>query len=122
MKRFFLILRLLSKVKFIFKNPQKYELVVFDDDAIYDLKNFIYRYNFFILETVNQSSDVTKTSYKVYLSFKLLKYFFKHYKGNIKTAYLVSLLEIINPKIVTPIKMNIAKVKVTIIWLVTVNE
>jgi len=100
MKRIFLILRLLLEVKFIFKSPQKYELVVFDDDAIYDLKNFINSYNYFILETVNPIADVTKTSHKVYLSFKLLKYFFKNYKGNIKTAYMVSLLEIINPKVV----------------------
>ena len=71
MKRIFIILRLFLEIKFIFKSPQKYELVVFDDDAIYDLKNFINSYNYFVLETLNPIADVTKTSHKVYLSFKL---------------------------------------------------
>ena len=45
------ILKLFLKAKFIFKNPTKHELVVFDDETFADLKNFIHNYNFFILQS-----------------------------------------------------------------------
>ena len=47
MRKLFLIFKLLLKVKFIFKNPQEHELVIFDDESSIDLKNFISCYNFF---------------------------------------------------------------------------
>ena len=37
---------------------------------------------------------------KVYITFKVIKYFLKNYKGSIMTSYLVSMLEIMHPKIV----------------------
>ena len=40
-----------SKAKLVFKNPQKHELVIFDDESIIDFKNFIYHYNFFVLQS-----------------------------------------------------------------------
>ena len=94
MKRFFLILKVFSKSKFIFKNPSKSELVIFDGESLFDLKNIIKNYNFFVLE------NRVKNIKEIYFSFAVLKFFLKHYKGNIMTAYLVSLLEIIRPKVV----------------------
>ena len=94
MRRYLLILRLFLKAKFIFKNPQKYELVIFDDESISDLKNFTSHYNFFVLQSRIKNIN------KIYFSFKILKYFFKHYNGNVLTAYLASLLEITSPKVV----------------------
>ena len=94
MKRNFLILKLFLKSKFIFKNPQKHELVIFDDESISEFKNITFHYNFFVLQSRIINID------KIYISLKILKYFFKNYKGNIMTAYLVSLLEIISPKLV----------------------
>ena len=92
--RFLFILKLFYKIKFILKNPEKHELVIFDDISLYDLENLISEYNFFVQQ--NRIERITK----VYLTFKVIKYFFKNYNGNIMTAYLVSLLEIIRPKIV----------------------
>jgi len=94
MKRYFLILKFFLKAKFIFKNPQRYELVIFDGESIVDFKNFIFHYNFFILQSRIRNIN------KIYFSFKILKYFFKYYNGNVMTAYLISLLEVISPKVV----------------------
>ena len=94
MNRYFLILKLFFKAKFIFKNPPKYQLVIFDDESFINLKNFIHNYNYFILQSRIKNIN------KIYISLKIIKYFFKNYNGNIMTAYLVSLLEIINPKVV----------------------
>ena len=94
MKRIFLIFKLISRVKIIFKEPKNYKLVIFDDESIGDLKNVIQKFNYFIMQ--NRIENLNK----VYVSFKLLKFFIKNYKGNIMTAYLVSLLEIIKPRAV----------------------
>ena len=93
-RRFLFILKLFYKIKFILKNPEKHELVIFDDISLCDLENLISEYNFFVQQ--NRIERITK----IYLTFKVIKYFFKNYNGNIMTAYLVSLLEIIRPKIV----------------------
>jgi len=102
MRRLLLIFKLLLKVKFTFKNPQEHKLVIFDDESYLDMKNFISDYNFFLLQT--RIGNINK----IYLSFKIIKYFFKYYikyffkynKGIIMTAYLSSLLEIVRPKVV----------------------
>ncbi len=93
-RRFLFILKLFYKIKFIFKNPEKHELVIFDDTSLFDLENLISEYNYFVLQ--NRIEKITK----FYLTFKVIKFFFKNYNGNMMTAYLVSLLEIIRPKIV----------------------
>jgi len=94
MKRFFLILKLFSRSKFIFKNPEKRDLVIFDDESLSDLQYLIHHYNFFLLQVKINNIN------KIYFSLKIFKYFLKHYNGNIFNAYLISLLEIINPKVV----------------------
>jgi len=94
MKRYHLILRMFLKAKFIFKNPRKYDLVIFDNESISVFQNFISDYDFFVLQV-----RIKKIN-KIYCTFKLLKYFFKYYKGNIMTAYLLSLIEIVSPKVI----------------------
>ena len=94
MKRFSLILKILFKAKFIFKNPPKKKIIIFDDVGIYDLKNLLQKYNYYVLQVRSQNID------KVYITFKVIKYFLKNYKGSIMTSYLVSMLEIMHPKIV----------------------
>ena len=94
MRRYLLVLKLFLKSKFLFKNPSNHEIVIFDDESFADLKNFIHHYDFFILQSRIENIN------KIYFSFRILKYFFKNFKGNIMTAYFASLLETINPKIV----------------------
>lgn len=93
-RRLLSVIKLLLKVKFIFRSPKKHEIVVFDDESSGDLENFIYNYNSFILQ--NRITNINK----IYLSFRIIKNFFRNYNGNIMTAYIVTLLEIIEPKIV----------------------
>tara|TARA_Y100000590_G_scaffold332087_1_gene377541 strand:- start:3479 stop:4675 length:1197 start_codon:yes stop_codon:yes gene_type:complete len=94
MKRIFLILKLFFKAKFIFKNPEKHELVIFDDVSLVDFKNFISNYNYFVLQ--NRLEKINE----IYFSLKIIKLFIKNYNRNFMTAYLSSVLEIVNPKVV----------------------
>jgi surface carbohydrate biosynthesis protein len=93
-KRFLFIAQTVCTKKIIFKNPNKYEIVIFDDISLGDLENLIKNYNSFVLP--NRITEI----HKIYFTFKIIKNFIKNYKGNVMTAYLVSILEIIKPKIV----------------------
>lgn len=94
LNRYQKIFKMLLKSKIVFKSPKSYELVIFDDESFSDFKNFIYHYNFFVLQSRIDNIN------KIYFNLKIFKLFLKNYKGNIMTAYLVSLLEIIKPKLV----------------------
>ena len=72
-RRFLFILKLFYKIKFILKNPEKHEMVIFDDIALYDLENLISKYNFFVLP--NRIDRITK----IYLTFKDLLDVNKYY-------------------------------------------
>ena len=53
------------------------------------------KYNFFVLQTRFEFTD------KIYFSLWILKKIIKNYsKGNLYTVYLISLIELINPKVV----------------------
>ena len=58
MRRFILFIKLVLRAKFIFKNPQKYEVVVFDDESMVDFKNFhkVENLNFDISKLKNANS------------------------------------------------------------------
>ena len=82
-KRFLFIIQAVCIKKIIFKNPNKYEIVIFDNISLGDLENLITKYNFFVLP--NRITEI----HKVYLTFEIIKYFIKNYRGNVMTAYLV---------------------------------
>ena len=74
-RRFLFIINLFYKNKFIFRNPEKHELVIFDDISLSDIENLLFKYNFFVLQT-----RIEKIK-KVYLTLKirqipLLQYLF----------------------------------------------
>jgi len=94
MNFFLTILKLFLYKRLIFHNPPKSDLVVFDCESANELKNIIKKYDYFILQVRQEKIN------KVYISFELIKKFFKNYKGNIATAYFVSILEVISPKVV----------------------
>ena len=93
-KRFLFNVQEICKKKIILKNPNEHEIVIFDDISLNELENLLEKYNFFVL--ANRITQIRK----IYLTFKIIKYFIKNYRGNVMTAYLVSILEIIKPKIV----------------------
>ena len=89
------IINLLFIKKITFKSPKHCDLVVFDIKSLNDAKFFFKKYNYFLIE---YRIDFVK---EIYISpqvlLKMIKNFFL---GNIYTVYLLSLLEIINPKVV----------------------
>ena len=94
MKRLLKIFKFFLKIKFIFSEPDQHNLVIFDGESMDDLSHILFKYKFFILQNRIELID------KIYLSTKIIKLCFKNYKGNIMSAYLISLLEIISPKVV----------------------
>ena len=95
MQKIFTLIKIILRSKFIFKTPEKHDLILWDDVSFADLKNVISGFDFFILQT--RSYKVTK----VYISFKIFRNIFKNFsKGNLFTAYLISLIELIRPKVV----------------------
>ena len=87
------ILKLLIRLKFIFNSPSKCSLIVFDE-SYEDLNNFLPRSNYFLLQNRLENID------KIYISFRILKLIFRNYKDNLMTAYLVSIIDIVSPKII----------------------
>ena len=94
MKRFFLLLKFLIRVKFKFQSPDKQKIIVFDNQTIDDLKNILENYDYFLLKSRIEKIDC------IYFSPNILKNFIKNFEGNIMTAYFVALIKEINPKIV----------------------
>ncbi len=95
MQKIFTLIKIMLRSKFIFKTPKKHDLILFDDVSFFDMKNVISGFNYFILQV--RTEQVTK----VYISFKIFRNIFKNFsKGNLFTAYLVSLIELIEPKVV----------------------
>ena len=95
MQKFFNLIKIILRSKFIFKTPKKHDLILWDDVSFNDMKNVISGFNYFILQT--RTDKITK----VYISFKIFRNIFKNFsKGNLFTAYLVSLIELIEPKVV----------------------
>jgi surface carbohydrate biosynthesis protein len=95
MKKIILVFKLILRVKFIFKTPKKSNLIIFDDSSLLDLDTCLSNYNFFVMEVKLETIN------KIYFSFKIFKKIIKnYYKGNLLTVYLVSLIELIKPKVV----------------------
>ena len=85
MKKIILFLKLILRSKFIFKTPDKHDLIIFDDTSVFDLNICLSKFNFFVLQVRIQSIN------EIYFSYKILKKILKNYsKGNLLTVYLAS--------------------------------
>ena len=93
-KLFLLIVQAFFTKDIVFKSQNSYEILIFDNISLKDIGNLISKYNFFVLP--NRVAEIKE----IYFTFKIILRFIKNYRGNAMTAYLVSLLEIIEPKIV----------------------
>jgi surface carbohydrate biosynthesis protein len=94
MKYLIFIIKFFFKIKIIFKDPKNYDLVIFDGTSIGDLGAILKNRRYFVLE--NRLDKITK----IYISLNIIKHYIKNFKGKISTAYLISLLDIIRPKVV----------------------
>lgn len=94
MRHFSFFLKIIFRLKIIIKNPENYDLVIFDDSSTKDLEPILKKRRYFILE--NRIERVEK----IYISRKIIELCIKNYNGKIWDAYILSLLDIINPKVV----------------------
>ena len=69
-------------------------MLIFDDKNIKELKYVLTNYDYFILITRPERIK------KIYISLKIIILCFKNYRGNILNTYLLSLIDIIHPKVV----------------------
>ena len=90
----FKILNLLLKCKFIYTNPKTKKILVFDDESYPEIKDMMKKYDHKVL-------SVRKENVKhIYISLKVIILTICNYRGNLYSSYLISLIVIINPKIV----------------------
>jgi len=94
MKYLIFIIKVFFKVKIIFKDPKNYDLVIFDDESIDELGAILKNRKYFILQSRINRID------KIYISLNIIRNIIKNYKKKISTAYFLSLLDIIKPKVV----------------------
>jgi surface carbohydrate biosynthesis protein len=94
MKYLIFIIKVFFKIKIIFKDPKNYDLVIFDDESINELEAILKNRKYFILQNRVNKID------KIYISLNIISNFIKNYKKKISTAYFLSLLDIIRPKVV----------------------
>jgi surface carbohydrate biosynthesis protein len=101
--------RILQKIEKIlslslyFRNPKPHQLIVFDDESISELNHIIADLNYFILKTrIENATDV-------YISPLIIFRLIKNYRGNLWTSYLITIIEIINPKVVLTVIDNSIK-------------
>lgn len=87
------LLRLL-KCKFTFGLPERKDLVIFDDEALNDLKYVVEEFDYTVLRVRIENFKELNLNPKI-----LFKTLF-NFRGNIVNAYLISLIEEISPKIV----------------------
>ena len=113
MRKIIIFFKFILRSKIVFKTPKKHNLIVFDELSISDLSVCLEKFNFFILQTRlekplgptayvgSSKTPITATKYKIYFSYKILKRIFMNlFKGNLFTVYLISLIELIEPKVV----------------------
>lgn len=92
--KIFNILKKIFKLEFIFKLPPKKSLLIFDDTSIEDLKYVIDEFDYFIL-----SVREDKIKY-IILHPRIIYNFFLNAKYGLVKAYLISVIEVISPKII----------------------
>lgn len=99
----FKIFKILLDIKFLPKNYKKINFIIFDGTSIEIIKKYILKdYNYFVIDNRIQKR-------KLYISMDLVLYFIKKFfklkkkKLSIPEIYFLSLIELINPKLVLSI-------------------
>lgn len=90
-----IIFKILFKSKFIFKDPSKKDLIIYDCENSYYLKIIMQNLNFEILSTrVNKIENI-------FFSKNILYYIFKNFrKRSLKQNYIAAIIKLTNPKVV----------------------
>ena len=101
--KIFKLIKLLISSKIIFKEPKKSKIVLYDNASLEDFENVLEKKEYFLL--INRINQIKE----IYIFPRLFYLIFLNYKGNIATSYFVSILEIINPKVVITFTDNCLK-------------
>ena len=88
------ILRILNKSKIIFSNPSNVDLLIFDDESFFNIKNLVSTYEYSVLQTRPENIN------KLYVTIKIIFLTFLFFRGNLLSSYLIALIKIIKPKVV----------------------
>ena len=88
------IIKLFFKLRFFFFSPSKANILIFDDESIDELRYVLDNYDYYILQTRIENLN------KIYLTPKIFFLFIKNFRGNFFDAYLISLITIVNPKLI----------------------
>ena len=93
LRKFFLLVELLFKVKIKFKNPKKFEYIIFDDNSLGAIDKILPANQFFVLTTRIFNLK------EIYITKNIIIYILKNFfKRNLKINYICSLIELIDPK------------------------
>ena len=99
----FKVFKVFLKSKFIFKNPDNKKLIIFDDVIFNELRLILEKKKYFLLK--NRYENINN----IYITLKVILNFIKFFKGNINTAYLASIINLVNPKVVLTFHDNSPK-------------
>ena len=85
---------ILKKSNFKFTNPKNTDVLIFDDESSDLIKNLLSNFKYYTLKTRPEKIDT------LYFTLKVIFLSFFYYRGNILSSYLISIIYIINPKVV----------------------
>ena len=94
LSRLIFIAKYLLSKKIIFKTPSPKDIVVFDDESFHEIKNIFENRNYFLFATRKENLK------KIYLTKEILIEMIKNFNGRIYLSYLISIIKVVNPKIV----------------------
>lgn len=95
------LLAILSNASFIFKNPEKKDIVIFDNETIDLLLPLCKNFNYFVLKNRYYQID------KIFITFDIILYIIKNlFKSNLSSIYFSALIQQVKPKLVITIIDN----------------
>lgn len=95
MRKIIIFIKILLRSKIFFSDPKKNDLIVFDDESLHDLKDTILKK----LEYTVVQNRLEKIN-KIYISKNTIFYFFKNLRLNLFDSYLLSIIDVISPKVI----------------------
>lgn len=90
-----------GKIKFLFKKPSQKDIIVFDDVSFEDLRYLLEGKNYCVIPSrSNRISEIVITKKFLINFFKLFFYPKISLRGIFLTSYLISVIQLINPKLI----------------------
>ena len=89
-----MVIKTIFKAKYFFREPEKKELLIFDGESLEELQNVLTGLSYQILETRFNRLN------KIFITPNIIFQTFKNFRKNIFNSYLLTLIDIIKPKVV----------------------